>query len=631
MMQTFRNNMKIIFYVLIFFFVGWMAVTLTGLDEYLAQRNQDEIRGMQYAGTVDGRQISRATFEQRVQRRVDMITSQRQGATLSAWEIDQVADQVWSEMINEVVLAKVLDRHGIKVTNSEVIEYVKTNPLPELMREPSLQTDGRFDYDKYLALLTNPQAAGLVLELERDAREKIPNFELYMEIASLQKLTDAELERAYKAMDERAQVSFIHFPTDSLVADDRVSVTDEEVQAYYQEHAQEFERPEMAAMEYLLIPLTAGSQDSAATMDTLRMVREKLAQGANWDTLSLQYSEGPLASVGGNLGWIKQGDLADQELVELALSLKAGELAGPTLTTMGCQLVRVDSVKTLDGDKLVKASHILRQIQPGPRRAMDMQRQARALRNLMRDGGEGAFTRVAADSGYQVMQTPSFPIGSQIPAPFAGNRELLDFLYGSKQGELSYPIQVSTFDAAAPGSSAILVARITDRKSSGQVPLAEAGEFIRRKLMVEKKRSLAGELIAGMMGDYAGYPNLEAFAVAKGLILQSPAEFSRMAGLPEVGRNNAFIGTAFGLPVGARSQLVEVDDDFYLLQVNSRTEPDMQRFQQNRAQIAEQVRSQQMQTMFSLFTQELIGGTKIEDLRRPPAQDSVNQTATSGN
>jgi len=107
MMQTFRNNMKAIFFILIFFFVGWMAVTLTGFDDYIIQQNKADVRGMQYAGIVNGENISRSIFDQRIQRTVDLATSQREGASLSAWEIEQLADQVWNEMVNEIVFRKV--------------------------------------------------------------------------------------------------------------------------------------------------------------------------------------------------------------------------------------------------------------------------------------------------------------------------------------------------------------------------------------------------------------------------------------------------------------------------------------------------------------------------------------------
>ena len=236
MMQTFRNNMKIVFYIIIVFFIGWMGITLTGLDDYLMQQNRTEVAGMKYAGSVDGQKIERTLYEQRVQNSVDMASNQRAGGSLSAWEIDQIADQVWNNLVNDIILGRIYDRRNIRVRDAEVVEYIKSNPLPELRSAPELQTDGRFDYDKYLNLLANPQAGNLVLELEKDAREKIPSLKLLVEVASLSKLTDAEIKQIYTEMNEQASVSYIRFSIDSLVSDSEVSVADEEVDKYYRDH-----------------------------------------------------------------------------------------------------------------------------------------------------------------------------------------------------------------------------------------------------------------------------------------------------------------------------------------------------------------------------------------------------------
>ena len=94
MMHVFRDNMKIIFFILIFFFVGWMAFTLTGLDNYLFEQNKEEIAGSKYAGYIAGDPVPRAEYQKSVERSVMIASNQRQGRGLAAWEIDQMADQV---------------------------------------------------------------------------------------------------------------------------------------------------------------------------------------------------------------------------------------------------------------------------------------------------------------------------------------------------------------------------------------------------------------------------------------------------------------------------------------------------------------------------------------------------------
>jgi parvulin-like peptidyl-prolyl isomerase len=622
MMQTFRNNMKIVFFILIFFFVGWMGITLTGLDDFLLQQSHAEIKGLKYAGTVDGKSIDRAVYDQRVQRTVDMATNQRGGVGLSVWEIDQLAEQVWTEMVSEIVFSKVYDKHRIDVSNAEVVEYIKSNPLPELMRMPELQTDGRFDYDKYYSMLSDPRATSFVFELERDAREKIPSFKLFLEIASLNKLTDTELLRAYKEMEERVKVRYIHLAPDSLVPDSEVEIGEQEVKEYYQSHLDDFKRPDMADLSYILIPLTPGSADSAAAVDTLEKIMKKLDEGEDWDSLATSYSQGPLASSGGNLGWFARGDYTDKKMVDLAFRLRVGRISKPTLTEAGYQILRLDSIRTREGKREVKARRILRKIEPGRRRISQIRSKARALRKLMRVS-DSAFVKVAADSGFTVTRTGLFAIGGRIPG-IETSRELLDYVYGTKVGNISYPIVV--YAQGEDLKEAILLARVEEQKERGTIALDEATSTIRRHLIIEKKKEKAKDIISKLIADYENFENLEAFAQARNLKLETSSDFTRLTGLAEVGRNNAFIGTAFGLPVGAKSGLIEAGNDYYLLEVVSRSEADTEKFEQNREQLVEQIRNSRMQALYSLFTTELINNTEIEDLRKIPPPDTPSQS-----
>lgn len=621
MMQTFRNNMKIVFYIIIFFFVGWMGVSLTGLDDFLLQQSQAEIKGLKYAGTVDGKSIDRAVYDQRVQRTVDMATNQRGGVGLSVWEIDQLAEQVWTEMVSEIVFSKVYDKHRIDVSNTEVVEYIKSNPLPELMRMPELQTDGRFDYDKYYSMLSDPRATSFVFELERDAREKIPSFKLFLEIASLNKLTDTELLRVYKEMEERVKVRYIHLAPDSLVPDSEVEIGEQEVKEYYQSHLDDFKRPDMADLSYILIPLTPGSADSAAALDTLEKITKKLDEGEDWDSLATGYSQGPLAYSGGNLGWFARGDYTDKKMVDLAFSLRVGRISKPTLTEAGYQIVRLDSVRTREGKREVKARRILRKIEPGRRRISQVRSKARAMRKLMRES-DSAFVNVAADSGFTVTRTGLFAIGGWIPG-IETSRELLDYVYGTKVGNISYPIVV--YAQGEQMKESILLARVEEQKERGTIALDEATSTIRRRLIIEKKKEKAKDIISKLIADYENFENLEVFAQARNLKLETSSDFTRLTGLAEVGRNNAFIGTAFGLPVGAKSGLIEAGNDYYLLEVVSRSEADTEKFEQNREQLVEQIRNSRMRALYSLFTTELIKNTEIEDLRKIPPPDTPSQ------
>ena len=613
--------MKIIFFILIIFFVGWMAFTLTGLDKYFVQQSREEMLGMKYAGMVNGEPITRTEYQQLVQNQITMVSNQRAGAGLSAWEADQIAEQVWSNIISERVLGDVYREHRISVSANEVVEYIRSNPLPELRQSPELQTDGRFDFDKYHALLANPRALGFVLELERDAREKIQNIKLFLEIASIYKLTEAQLVRAFKSRENKVRVRYLQFLSDSLVADEEVSISEEEIVQYYQENLKLFKRPDMISMTYIPIPITPGSEDTLAARDTLEIVLSRLETGEPWDSLAVLYSQGQLASSGGDLGWFARGDYTDSVMVKLAFSLRPGKISKPTVTGAGMQIVRVDSTRRREGKREVKARRILRRIVAGPRRTKEIGARARALRIIMRDTTH-SFTEVAADSGFVPISTGLFALGSQIPQ-LESNRELLDFLYGQPEGSISYPI--TTASRGMDAGRVIVLARLDERKERGDIPLEEASEQIRLSLMLEKKKNVAVQKINELMVDYESYDSLADFAAAIGYELYSPPAFSRFTGLPRLGRANAFLGAAFGLPVGSKSQLIEVENDFYLLEVIERTEVQMEDLEKLRETLIAQLRNIMMQSLFSRFNEELFDKTDIEDLRRLPPPDSLNQ------
>jgi parvulin-like peptidyl-prolyl isomerase len=320
---------------------------------------------------------------------------------------------------------------------------------------------------------------------------------------------------------------------------------------------------------------------------------------------------GPLASTGGNLGWFTKGDYSDEQMVDLALSMNAGETSAPTLTATGFQLVRVDSVRGSGKDLEVKARRIMLEILPGRKTGRDVRARARALRKLM-EAGENAFAKVATDSGFIVTETPEFAVGGQLPG-LQLTRELMDFLYGAKEGQLSYPLSV--FRQGDNQHELVMLAEVLTRKDKGQIPLAEASMAIRNRLMLDAKKKVARGMIEPQLQDYESYDNLTAFAEAKGMTADTSGLFSRASGLTGLGRNNEFIGTAFGLPVGAKSELIETDNMFYLVQPIQHDEADMSQLEQNRDQLVNQLVSTRMQAFFSLYSSEMMDRMDVQDFR----------------
>ncbi len=111
-----------------------------------------------------------------------------------------------------------------------------------------------------------------------------------------------------------------------------VTVTDEEVDEALADLKANLGKPEYRVAEiYLAI-------DSSTSDDQVRQTAQRLAdqlrQGADFDSLARQFSQSATASSGGDLGWVRPGQL-DSELDAAVRGLQPGQIAGPIRGTGG--------------------------------------------------------------------------------------------------------------------------------------------------------------------------------------------------------------------------------------------------------------------------------------------------------
>src|SRR5919112_1268032 len=123
-------------------------------------------------------------------------------------------------------------------------EQIRNDVFAQFMQSPELQTDGRFDIEKYQRFLKSAAARqqGLYFQLENYYRTEIPRAKLYEQVASEVFVTDDELWRTYRDQNDSAKVSFVAFDPAS-VPESGLTVSDAEVRAYYDSHKKELEHP----------------------------------------------------------------------------------------------------------------------------------------------------------------------------------------------------------------------------------------------------------------------------------------------------------------------------------------------------------------------------------------------------
>src|SRR5215208_3298368 len=122
-----------------------------------------------------------------------------------------------------------------------------------------------------------------------------------------------------------------------------VMVGDAEMKRYYQEHRDRFALPEEYTLSQILI-LPRSPDDAADAKEKARRVMAELKKGEKFEDLALQYSDGPNASRGGRLGFVRQGELLPA--IERAIApLVPGGISDIIETPEGFHIMRVEEKK----------------------------------------------------------------------------------------------------------------------------------------------------------------------------------------------------------------------------------------------------------------------------------------------
>jgi peptidyl-prolyl cis-trans isomerase SurA len=119
----------------------------------------------------------------------------------------------------------------------------------------------------------------------------------------------------------------------------RVSVTSEEIGAFYQEHRDEYEGKLRVRLQMIALPVPA---DNPVAKEEQRVkagtVLQRIRAGEPFEMLANEFATGP-ARTGGDIGYVEKGSM-NPAIEEVAFSLKPGEISNVIETPQGFYIIR---------------------------------------------------------------------------------------------------------------------------------------------------------------------------------------------------------------------------------------------------------------------------------------------------
>lgn len=249
-------------------------------------------------------------------------------APAAAEVVDQIVAEVNGEIITYSELRRVLD--------PIYAQYSKVYQGEDLVRRiRKAKTDALNQLIENKLIVQEAKGKGLSLNeslIDERVKEVKKRFK-----------TEEEFLDALKE-DGASYDDFVNNVRDQLIVKayvsqevtSKVTVTPKEIKTYYDAHLDEFSEEEKAHVFHIMV--RKDPSNLPLSKETANQILAKVKSGGSFTELAKSYSEGPNADKGGDLGFVRRGQLI-KELEDNVFALKVGETTGLIETQGGYHIL----------------------------------------------------------------------------------------------------------------------------------------------------------------------------------------------------------------------------------------------------------------------------------------------------
>ena len=229
-------------------------------------------------GEVLGEKVNYQDFQKLVEEYTNFIKMTQGRDNLTEEELDQVRDGVWSNYVQNKIIENEAEKLGLKVTDKEMQNVLNAGTNPMLLQTPFVnQQTGRFDANLLKQFLaeykkaqgTNSQMADQYRSLydywtfiEKNLRQQLLMQKYQTLLAGCLLSNPVSAKMAYDGENQESNIQLAAFPYSSI-NDNKVKVTDSELQAKYDElkprFKQEDETRSIKYVDFQIVPSQAWS------------------------------------------------------------------------------------------------------------------------------------------------------------------------------------------------------------------------------------------------------------------------------------------------------------------------------------------------------------------------------------
>jgi peptidyl-prolyl cis-trans isomerase D len=577
--------------------LGVFAFTLVffGVYDYFSPRPENyaaRITGPDrfYFLTGEQREIAPQQFNQEYAARREYERSQ-QGEAFDeqAFSSPENRRRILDDMVDRQLVLMAAREQGLVVTDAMVNAAI--------CKLPEVQVDGRCDDERYRMLLAVQNTSDA--EFKQSMRENMLRDLMLRQIIGTSVASDAEIAAQQRMLAQTRDIRYLEIAPPALPAE---PPADSDLQAWYDGHLSQYQRPESVEIEYvelvadaLTVPAQVSETDlraryeseraryvtedqrsaglilvavaADATAEAVEQARAKAAglaaqarqPGADFAALARAHSEDEGSrEAGGDLGVVERG-LYPAPLEQAVFALQPGQISEP--------------VRTPDGWAVLQ----LRELVPGSARSFEEVRaelEAGALEaereRAFSDLNSRLFDAISENPGdlagpareLQLQLLRAGPFTREAGDGIAALPQVRQMAFRDTQrleGEASDPVEI--------GTNHVVFLRVVKHTPAAAIPLAEVRDRVLADFQADRLQRLARTQAEALLARANAGESLETLATESGRVVGELRAAPRRAPIPAA---QPLLDEAFRLPrpVQGASQavgLAELAPDRYAL------------------------------------------------------------------
>ncbi|MGH1538614.1 MAG: peptidyl-prolyl cis-trans isomerase, partial [Gammaproteobacteria bacterium] len=341
-------------------------------------------------------------------------------------------------------------------------------------------------------------------------------------------ISDAEIESYYNEnkqfyqTPEQIKLAFVELKEEELA--NSITVSNDEAKAIYDGQSERYRTAELRKARHIMFKVPSGLGEDAIEWDQAiekaEGVIKQLEEGAAFAELAEQNSEDTLsAKKGGEMGFIAPGDFTSTALEDALFALKVGGHSQPIRTEQGVQILQLDEIQAPEQEPFD------------------------AVREKIINEREGQlaqerFIEIADEMANLVVEQPDDL--EEISDSFELDIKETEFLSAeSNDGIFAYPkVKTLAFsedvllenlnsDIIEVADGHVIAIRLLERKPAEQKPLADVREEIKNILTVRKAAEATSEKGKELFLKMKEGASLESVATDNGLEMVAHGDIRR--------------------------------------------------------------------------------------------------------